>query len=267
MLDSRTAPWGDTIWFESSDHSIEPSFLERGIAWPHELEALAAMVRPGDLVVDVGANIGYLTCYFAHLAGPSGEVRAIEPSPFMAALLGRNIAHNRRSTVAIDRLALGGGDGIARLWISGTSQQRHSLHAANVSHLAGSEVVRQLTADSYWRRFLCERQVGVLKIDAEGAERLILASGARLLSACRDVWMEFWPDGIGRDGRNPYECLGLLEDAGFTLTRWDLATGERQPVRDARDVRDAVEDLARSEKVRYEGWAALVYLHATRARG
>jgi FkbM family methyltransferase len=150
MLDSRTAPWGDTIWFESSDHSIEPSFLECGVAWPHELEALAAMVRPGDLIVDVGANIGYLTCYFAHLAGPSGEVRAIEPSPFMAALLGRNIAHNRRSTVAIDRLALGGGDGIARLWMSGTSQQRHSLHAANVSHLAGSEVVTQLTADSYW---------------------------------------------------------------------------------------------------------------------
>jgi hypothetical protein len=65
--------------------------------------------------------------------------------------------------------------------------------------------------------------------------------------------MEFWPDGIGRAGRHPYECLGLLEDAGFTLTRWDLGTGERQPVRDARDVWDTVEDLARSEKVRYEG--------------
>ena len=73
MLDSRIAPWGDTIWFEPADVSIEPSFLESGIAWPYELEALAAMVRPGDLVLDIGANLGYLTCYLAHLAWPCGR--------------------------------------------------------------------------------------------------------------------------------------------------------------------------------------------------
>jgi FkbM family methyltransferase len=264
MLDNRIAPWGDTIWFEPSDVSIEPSFLESGIAWPHELEALAAMVHPGDLVLDIGANLGYLTCYLAHLAGPAGEVRAIEPNAFMTALLDRNVSHNQRGTVVIDRLALGEGDGTAQLWLSGTNLQRHSIHAANVPNPVGTETVPQLTADSYWRSHLGQRQVGLLKLDVEGAERLVLASGPQLLSACRDVWMEFWPAGIGRDGTDPYECLEILVDSGFTLTRWDLVTGEYHLVPNILDVKDIIEDPVRCDELRKEGLSPLLYLHGTR---
>jgi FkbM family methyltransferase len=264
MLDSRIAPWGDTIWFEPADVSTEPSFLDSGIAWPHELEALAGMVNPGDLVLDAGANLGYLTCYLAYLAGPAGEVRAIEPNAFMTGLLGRNVSHNQRGTVVIDRLALGDADGTAQLWLSGTNLQRHSLHAANVPNPVGTETVRQLTADSYWRTHLGRRQVGLLKLDVEGAERLVLASGLQLLSACRNVWMEFWPDGIGRDGTDPYQCLEILEDSGFTLTRWDLVTGERRHVPDIVHVKDIIEDPVRSGELRKEGLSPLLYLQGTR---
>jgi FkbM family methyltransferase len=243
---------------------MEPSFLESGIAWPHELEALAAMVRPGDLVLDIGANLGYLTCYLAHLAGPTGEVRAIEPNAFMATLLDRNVSHNQRTTVVIDRLALGDSDGTVQLWLSGTNQQRHSVHAANVPNPVGAETVPQLTADSYWCSHLGQRQVGLLKLDVEGAERLVLASGPQLLSACRNVWMEFWPAGIGRDGTDPYECLEILDDSGFTLTRWDLVTGECHLVPNILDIKDIIEDPVRSEELRREGLSPLLYLHGTR---
>lgn len=264
MLDSRTAPWGDTIWFEQSDVSIEPSFLESGISWPHELEALATMARPGDLVIDIGANIGYLTCYLAHLAGPSGEVRSIEPNAAMAMLLDCNVSYNKYNCVVIDRLALGGHDGTVRLWISKTNLQRHSVHVANVPNVQGDEVVQQLTADTYWLRHLDERPVGLMKLDVEGAERLVLGSGTRLLSACREVWMEFWPDGIARDGSNPYECLELLQEVGFALTRWDLVTGEHRPVANIGDVKDVIQRLSQSDLLRVEGLSPLVYIHGTR---
>jgi FkbM family methyltransferase len=264
MLDIRTAPWGDTIWFEQSDVSIEPSFLESGTSWPYELEALAAMVRPGDLVIDIGANLGYLTCYLAHLVGPSGEVRAIEPNAAMATLLDRNVSCNKYDVVVIDRLALGGHDGTVQLWISKTNLQRHSLLAANVPNVAGDEVVQQLTADTYWRRHLDQRPVGLLKLDVEGAERLVLGSGTRMLEVCREVWMEFWPAGIAGDGGNPYECLELLQEAGFILTRWDLVTGEHRPVANIGGVKEIIERLSQSDLLKVEGLSPLLYIHGTR---
>jgi FkbM family methyltransferase len=264
VLESRKTPWGDTIWFEPSDISIDPAFLQSGIAWPHELEALATMVRPGDLVIDAGANLGYLSCYLAYLVGPSGKVRAIEPNEAMATLLERNISHNSYSTIVVDRLALGNSDGTAQLWISKTNLQRHSIYSTNVPNVVSTEIVPQLTADTYWRRYLDERPVGLLKVDVEGAERLVLKFGQRLLTACREIWMEFWPDGIARDGNDPYECLELLRNAGFALTRWDLVSGEHESVADGCDIKSIIGRLIESELLKHEGLSPLLYLHGTR---
>jgi FkbM family methyltransferase len=264
MLDSRTAPWGDTIWFQPDDQSIEPSFLDCGTAWPHELEAVTSMVRPGDLVVDAGANLGYLTCYFAHLAGPAGEVRAIEPNQAMSSLLHRNITHNNHDTVTIDRLALGPSDATVQLWVSENRRQRHSIHPANVPSLAGSEPVRQVTTDAYWNRYLDRRRIGLLKLDVEGAEYHALRSGPGMLSASREIWMEFWPEGISMDGADAYQCLAILEEAGFALTQWDLETGAHEPVQRIGDVQAAIERLNQSEERRNHGLDSILYIHGSR---
>lgn len=129
---------------------------------------------------------------------------------------------------------------------------------------AGTEIVLQSTAGTYWRRYLDERPVGLLKLDVEGAERLVLGSGTSLLAACREVWMEFWPDGIAEDGGDPYECLELLMDAGFTLTRWNLVTGEREPAANVDDVKAVIHRLTNSDLLKGEGLSPLLYLHGTR---
>jgi predicted methyltransferase len=47
---------------------------------PHELTTFRSIVKPGDVVADVGANVGYLTAHMADLVGPEGRVHAFEPS-------------------------------------------------------------------------------------------------------------------------------------------------------------------------------------------
>ncbi|MEV6980125.1 FkbM family methyltransferase [Sphaerisporangium sp. NPDC051017] len=264
MLDRRTAPWGDTIWFEPSDISLDPQFLETGVSRPRELDALAAIVRPGDLIIDAGASLGYLTCYLAHLAGPSGRVHAIEPSTAMADLLERNVTGNGYSNVTISRLALGARDGHVDLWLSSSDLGRHSFYAANVLNLGGSELVEQLTADQYWRQRLACRPVGLFKLDVEGAEQVILGSASGLLSACREVWMEFWPEGIAAAGGDPYDALTLLLRSGFALTGWDLVTGEHQPVSDPRDLEAVFTRLARWVIEDGQDLSPILYIHAHR---
>lgn len=50
-------------------------------------KAMRAVIRPGDVIWDVGANVGYFTTRFAQWTGPQGSVYAFEPAPDIAARL------------------------------------------------------------------------------------------------------------------------------------------------------------------------------------
>src|SRR5687767_6500480 len=71
-------------------------FIQRRIyffkVFEHHLTALfESTIRPGDVVLDIGANIGYFTTLAAKLTGPSGRVIAIEADPHTFAALQRNV--------------------------------------------------------------------------------------------------------------------------------------------------------------------------------
>ena len=264
-LASRTTPWGDTVGAYVPDISLDPEFLRTGSSWEHELTALSLAVRPGDLVVDVGASFGYLTCYLAHLAGPSGSVHAIEPSTAMFSLLIENARRNGHRTVRASRVAVGSAAAAAAtLWLSSTNLGRHSLHRDNVPGLAGQELVQQLTMDEYWRTELGGRPVGLLKIDVEGSELAVLRGAQSMLRSTREVWLEFWPDGIEVTGSDPYKVPGLLRRAGFEITSWNLLTGERQQMSDERLLRNMIADARAWVAADGQGYSPIVYLRGRR---
>jgi FkbM family methyltransferase len=260
----RTTPWGDDVGAYIPDISLDPEFLRSGTSWEHELTALSLAVRPGDLIVDVGASFGYLTCYLAHLAGPSGTVHAIEPSTAMFSLLIENARRNGHRAVRASRVAVGSAAAEATLWLSSTNLGRHSLHRANVPGLAGQELVQQLTMDEYWRTELGGRPVGLLKVDVEGSELAVLRSAQSMLRSTREVWLEFWPDGIEVTGSDPYKVLGLLGRAGFEITSWNLLTGERQQISDARRLRDVIAEARAWVAGDGQGYSPIVYLRGRR---
>ncbi|MBM4269702.1 MAG: FkbM family methyltransferase [Deltaproteobacteria bacterium] len=71
-----------------------------GVYEPEERAWLAEEARPGDVVLDIGANIGFFTVLLAARVGPTGKVLAYEPSPSNADLLARSIAENRQEGIA-----------------------------------------------------------------------------------------------------------------------------------------------------------------------
>ncbi len=97
---------------------------------PHFAELFALLVRPGDRCVDVGANVGVHTVRLARLAGPDGEVIAIEPDPGVIARAGRNVALNNLSNVRLRNAAASDKPGEMRLYRPGeadTNRARASL--------------------------------------------------------------------------------------------------------------------------------------------
>lgn len=76
--------------------------LDRKITW-----ICGRIVRPGDTVMDVGANIGLVTIWLSALVGPTGKVFAFEPNPKLQDDLQATLRRNMLSNVVLSTVALG----------------------------------------------------------------------------------------------------------------------------------------------------------------
>jgi FkbM family methyltransferase len=90
-----------------------------GTTEPAVQEPLLERLRPGDVVYDVGANVGFFTVLAAHLVGRTGRVVAFEPLPANVAALRHNVELNRFDNVTIVEAAVAAAAGSAGLVLAG----------------------------------------------------------------------------------------------------------------------------------------------------
>lgn len=165
--------------------------------------ALADVLRPGDVFWDVGAHIGFFTMLAARLVGEDGQVHAFEPLGTNRARLERGIELNGLGTVTVHATAVADSGGERMLYES-PSTSMWSL----VAPAGGSGVtVPTATLDELSRTLPRPRAI---KIDVEGAEVDVLRGGLRLLAEVRPtVVVEFSSDELLAEARR------LLPDASF----------------------------------------------------
>jgi FkbM family methyltransferase len=145
---------------------------------PEQTLLFERRVKPGDVVLDLGAHIGYYTLLAAGLIGPRGRVFAFEPHPRNAWYLRQHVRMNRCGNVEVVEQAAYDRTGAERFDPgSGTGTGRVTR--------SGAISVRAVRLDD----FVAERGVipTVVKIDVEGGERAVLDGGAEVLRRCRPV--------------------------------------------------------------------------------
>ena len=91
-----TALWdGHFIFVDTRDEVVAAQLIARGY-WETWIEKVVrSLIRPGDHVIDIGANHGYYTLGMAAGVGPTGRVVAFEANPRMTKL---SAAHDHAST-------------------------------------------------------------------------------------------------------------------------------------------------------------------------
>jgi FkbM family methyltransferase len=157
------------------------AFVGRGLdlygEWcEFEINLLRLFIRPGDIVIDAGANIGTHTVAFANMVGPTGVVHAFEPQRRNFLMLAGNVAINGLDNVFCHQSAVGDTLGQIRLPPLPPADTNFNFSAVSIS--GGSdegESVPLVTLDS-----LNLPSCRVLKIDTEGMEPQVL-NGARAL--------------------------------------------------------------------------------------
>jgi FkbM family methyltransferase len=85
---------GDALYLVPLDLDLTPSIIRNGEWEPHVEHAIISSLRPGDIAVDIGANVGYHTLAMAAAVGARGQIHAFEANPDLMRLLKATIAVN-----------------------------------------------------------------------------------------------------------------------------------------------------------------------------
>lgn len=194
---------------------------------PLLLELAAELVRPGDTVWDVGANVGLFAFAAAFAAGPSGHVAAIEADDWLAGLVRRSAQTAGAAYAPVEVLAAAVADrpGILELRIATRGRAGNHLSAvAGSTQTGGYRETRQVVAvtlDSLLDAFPPPR---FLKIDVEGAEALCLRGAERLLGEVRPLLV------CEVAAENADEVEERLSRHGYTLFDAALPPARRVPL-------------------------------------
>ncbi len=200
--------------------------LTFGLYETGEVKFFERILQPGLTVVDVGANIGLYTALAARAVGESGRVIALEPEPETFGFLQQTIAANGFQNVEPNRVAASAKPGAARLYRNPDNRGDSRLYDDPL--LKDSVAIETTTLDA----LLAGRAVDILKMDAQGAEGLVLAGAQEMLanSPHLTIVMEFWPYGLERTG---YDALTLLKQlAAQNFRLWEATGAALQSVGD-----------------------------------
>ena len=202
---------GIKMYLDPNDLIMTPAILRLGNWEAVETAWFLRAVRPGDIVVDAGANIGYYTIIGSRLVGDTGKVYAFEPEPANFARLQRNVRLNGLTNVVLEQKALSNRKGILKLFIAPLNKGDHRIYQPE-GESRPSVDVEAVRLDEYFKDH--ERGIDLIKMDTQGAEGLILEGMTGLLEGRTDgptIFMEFWPHGLEGMGTDAGALLQTLQ--------------------------------------------------------
>jgi FkbM family methyltransferase len=177
----------------------------------HVTGAMRPLLRPGMVMVDVGANIGYYSLLAAARVGPAGKVIAFEPGEANTALLQMSAQANAFQNIVIHTLAVADVDRTVGYTMDDSNGSIYPQDAR-----LGQLQVRAVRLDDFLQD---EPRIDLVKMDIEGAEGLALAGMRQLLLRHHPVlFTEFNPNALQATSGIPAEVyLNSLRELGYAL--------------------------------------------------
>ena len=215
--------------FPDAVHSMVYFF---GVWEPAVTAVFRDALKPGDIVVDIGANVGLHTMLAAGLVGPAGRVHAIEASPWIHARLLRNLAANGIDNVIVHHVAATAVEGPVQVFLHDESNLGGTTIIAGEAARSGAppEAVvpgRPVPQIVPIDDLLAAR---LIKIDVEGAEWLVLQGLAPVLPRLHPdcaILLEVKPAALEALGGSLAEVIAMMAEAGFAAFEIENGYGGR----------------------------------------
>jgi FkbM family methyltransferase len=191
------------------DRYISSQIVQTGEWEPFETELVQRFLRPGDVFVDIGANIGWYTIVAASTVGINGHVYAFEPERANFELAARNLTLNDLQNVTLEQIAITDRAGTDFLYLSTENLGDHRLFPSDEER--SSQAVSVTSLSKYFEDK--DTPIRVLKMDAQGSEARIFEGlpddfvHRRSVAA---ILLEYWPLALEQSGSSAKALIRRL---------------------------------------------------------
>jgi len=236
---------GQKIFVDTRSVDVASHLLLGGEWEPQYVAAFTRLLRPGHVVLDLGANQGVYSLLAAGRVAPNGHVYAFEPNPRFHPLLKDSIAVNGLdSVITLVGKAVADREGETALVFEDRRPAGGRLSSASSPGPTGDGtgltcMVETIVLD----REFPDLRVDVVKMDIEGAEASALNGMTALIDRSHDlrIMMEFSPLLMSTFNRNAEYAANFLASRGFCCwkinadgslspTRWEVLLAERDAI-------------------------------------
>lgn len=154
-----------------------------GLDYEQELAQFIKLIKPGDVIFDIGANIGTYTIRAAHRTGPSGQVFSFEPISLTFNRLKHAISINGAINVRAYCNAIGKESGTATIHDGGRESS-----AGLLTNTGNAYQVEIVTLDEFTESLQLDR-VDWVKMDIEGAEPLVVRGALKVIEKFKPAFL------------------------------------------------------------------------------
>lgn len=214
----------------ASDHALISILLEAGELEPGTRMLIQKILRPGDVYIDVGANIGMHMLAAARAMQGSGKVIGFEPFGPTKALIDKTMWINGFSNITETHQAAVSNKSGSQLLNIGATSGHHSLFELDTP-IALAKPPVQVDLTSLDEIIDPDLTIHLLKIDAEGAELDVIDGATRLLNSNPQIKLivELGLSHLERAGHTIEDWLKKFSKLGFNYQIINANTGELEP--------------------------------------
>ena len=207
---------GVKVYYNSMDRMVAAYLWKFGWLEGYEMSLFHSCLKPGQIMLDIGANMGVYSLTASNIIGDAGKIIAFEPDDDNFKVLKKNILKNEFKNIDPVPYAVSDKEETIFFETHSLNSGNHQIRKEKTEH--GQTSIQAICLDN----FLPENQkVDIIKIDIQGAEFYAFLGMKKLLSNNPNViiFSEYWVKGLRDMGVNPHDYIDLLKSLNFNIYR------------------------------------------------
>ncbi|HEY9526826.1 MAG TPA: FkbM family methyltransferase [Anaerolineales bacterium] len=194
--------------------------------WEDDVEPIKVLVKPGDSVIDMGANFGWYTNVLSSMVGPTGKVYSIEPIPDTFEVLSGIVRKLGLVNVLPMNYAMSKSDGTTVMRVPQHEYGGSNFYRAQIDLKEGATTgsIREYTVPmrSLDSLFLnVAGKITFIKCDVEGHELAVVNGGAQFLGQARPAWLMEVGGDPDDEGTPPHQLFHIMKEYGYQVYFFD----------------------------------------------